>query len=156
MIDYDLTKIKALMFDVDGVLSAATIPMGPDGIPQRGLYIVIITGGNSAAVAKRYEGLGVREVHLGVSIKIDKYREVMQRLGLCDEEVLYMGDDIPDYELMQVCGLPCCPSDAAAEIQQVARYVSPCSGGNGCVRDVVEQVLRAKGLWNLDKTAFGW
>ena len=172
MIDYDLKKIKALMFDVDGVLSTATIPMGADGIPQRsvnikdgyaiqlavklGLHIVIITGGNAPSVSRRYESLGVKEVHLSAGIKIEKYREVVQRLGLSSDEVLYMGDDIPDYEVMMECGLPCCPYDAAPEIQQIARYVSPLAGGYGCVRDVIEQVLRAKGLWNMDKTAFGW
>ena len=149
MIDYDLTRIKALVFDVDGVLSDTTMSMDSNGIPLRtvntkdgyaiqlavklGLHIVIITGGNSPSIAKRYEGLGVKE-----------------------DEVLYMGDDIPDYEVMQVCGLPCCPSDAVAEIQQTARYVSPYSGGKGCARDVIEQVLRAQGLWKMDKVAFGW
>ena len=172
MIDYDLKKIKALIFDVDGVLSTATIPMGADGIPQRsvnikdgyaiqlavklGLHIVIITGGNAPSIVKRYEGLGVKEVHLSVSVKIDKYNEVLQRLNLSPEEVLYMGDDIPDYEVMNSCGLPCCPIDAAPEIQQKALYVSPIAGGHGCARDVIEQVLRAQGLWNMDRTAFGW
>ena len=172
MIDYNLKKIKAVVFDVDGVLSTGTIPVGPDGIPQRsvnikdgyaiqlavklGLHVVIITGGNSPSVTKRYKGLGVKEVHLSVGIKIEKYREVIERLGVKPEEVLYMGDDIPDYEVMQACGLPCCPQDAAAEIQQIARYVSPYIGGHGCVRDVIEQVLRAQGLWNMDRLAFGW
>ena len=172
MINYDLTKIRAVIFDVDGVLSGSTIGMYEDGQPARtinikdgyaiqlavklGLHIVIITGGNAPSVSRRYEGLGVKEVHLSAGIKIEKYREVMQRLGLSSDEVLYMGDDIPDYEVMMECGLPCCPCDAAPEIQQIARYVSPLAGGYGCVRDVIEQVLRAKGLWNMDKTAFGW
>ena len=172
MIDYDLKKIKAFVFDVDGVLSTETIPMGSDGIPQRsvnikdgyaiqlavklGLHIIIITGGNSPSITRRYEGLGVKEVHLSEGVKIEKYREVVERLGLNNEEVLYMGDDIPDYEVMQLCGLPCCPQDAAHEIQDISLYVSPKTGGNGCVRDVIEQVLRAQGLWNMDKTAFGW
>lgn len=172
MIDYDLTKIKALVFDVDGVLSDTTMSMDSNGIPMRtvntkdgyaiqlavklGLHIVILTGGNSPSIAKRYEGLGVKEVHLSAGVKIEKFREVTERLGLKEDEVLYMGDDIPDYEVMQVCGLPCCPSDAVAEIQQTARYVSPYSGGKGCARDVIEQVLRAQGLWKMDKVAFGW
>ncbi|MBO4592820.1 MAG: HAD hydrolase family protein [Bacteroidaceae bacterium] len=172
MIDYDLTKIKAFVFDVDGVLSTQTIPMGPDGIPQRsvnikdgyaiqlavklGFHVIVITGGNSPAIARRYEGLGVKEVHLSAAVKIEKFREVTERLGIQPEQSLYMGDDIPDYEVMQVCGLPCCPQDAAPEIQAISRYVSPITGGNGCVRDVIEQVLRSQDLWNMDKTAFGW
>ena len=172
MIDYDLTKIKAFVFDVDGVLSTQTIPMGPDGIPQRsvnikdgyaiqlavklGFHVIVITGGNSPAIARRYEGLGVKEVHLSAAVKIEKFREVTERLGIQPEQILYMGDDIPDYEVMQVCGLPCCPQDAAPEIQAISRYVSPITGGNGCVRDVIEQVLRSQDLWNMDKTAFGW
>ena len=172
MIDYDLTKIKAFVFDVDGVLSTQTIPMGPDGIPQRsvnikdgyaiqlavklGFHVIVITGGNSPAIARRYEGLGVKEVHLSAAVKIEKFREVTERLGIHPEQILYMGDDIPDYEVMQICGLPCCPQDAAPEIQAISRYVSPITGGNGCVRDVIEQVLRSQDLWNMDKTAFGW
>lgn len=172
MINYDLTKIKACIFDVDGVLSTETISMGQDGIPLRsvnikdgyaiqlavklGLHIGIITGGNSPSIAKRYEGLGVKEVHLGAKIKIEVLRDMLNRLDLKPEEVLYMGDDIPDYEVMQVCGLPCCPCDAAPEIQATSIYISPRTGGNGCARDVIEQVLRGKGLWQMDKTAFGW
>lgn len=172
MINYDLNKIKAFVFDVDGVLSTATISMGQDGIPLRsvnikdgyiiqlavklGLHVAIITGGNSQSIARRYEGLGVKEVHLSAKVKIEVFNDLLNRLGLKAEEVLYMGDDIPDYEVMQACGLPCCPKDAAAEIQAISRYISPLTGGNGCVRDVMEQVLRAKGLWNMDKIAFGW
>lgn len=172
MIDYDLSKIKALVFDVDGVLSTATISMGQDGIPLRsvnikdgyviqlavklGLHVAIITGGNSESIRRRYAGLGVKEIHLSARVKIEVYNDLLNRLGLNSDEVLYMGDDIPDYEVMQACGLPVCPNDAAPEIQQISRYVSPLTGGNGCVRDVIEQVLRGKGLWNMDKIAFGW
>ncbi len=172
MIDYDLKKIKAFVFDVDGVLSTATISLGQDGIPLRsvnikdgyaiqlavklGLHVCIITGGNSPSIARRYEGLGVKEVHLSAGVKIKVYDDLLVRLGLKSEEVVYMGDDIPDYEVMSVAGLPCCPKDAAPEIQHISRYVSPYAGGMGCVRDVIEQTLRAQGLWNMDKTAFGW
>ena len=164
MINYDLKKIKAVVFDVDGVLSAETILLHPDGEPMRsvnikdgyalqyavkcGLLVAIITGGTTQAVRKRYEGLGLKEVYMGASVKT-KYR-------LKDEEILYMGDDIPDYEVMRLCGCPCCPADAAPEIKDVALYISHKKGGFGCGRDVLEQVLRAQGKWMQEDKAFGW
>jgi len=172
MINYDLKKIRALFFDVDGVLSCETIPMHPDGEPMRtvnikdgyalqhavkcGLVIGIITGGRTENVRKRYEGLGITEVHLSVAVKITKYRELREKYGLRDEEILYMGDDIPDYEVMKECGLPCCPSDAAPEIKEISTYVSQRAGGKGCGRDVIEQVLKAQNLWMHNSKAFGW
>lgn len=172
MIDYDLNKIKALVFDVDGVLSTETIPMHPTGEPMRtanikdgyalqlavktGLRVAVITGGHTRAVRVRYLGLGIRDIHLGCAVKIKTYEEFVQQYGLADEQVLYMGDDIPDYEVMRRCGLPCAPCDAAQEIKKAARYVSPFKGGCGCVRDVVEQVLKAQGKWMADNKAFGW
>ena len=161
MIDYDLTRIKMLAFDVDGVLSRETVPTDSDGVPLRtvnikdgyalqlavkkGLQIAIITG-----------GLGLTEVHLGCSVKIRTYEQLLQKHQLQDEEVLYMGDDIPDYEVMRRCGCPCCPQDAAPEIRNIARYISHLRGGEGCVRDVVEQVLKAQHKWMQDQEAFGW
>ena len=172
MINYDLNKIKALAFDVDGVLSAETITQHPDGDPMRtvnikdgyalqlaikmGLHVAIITGGKVEAVRKRYEGLGVPDVHLGCAIKINTYNDFRDKYGLKDEEIMYMGDDIPDYEVMSVCGLPTCPNDAAPEIKSVSKYISPKDGGYGCVRDVVRQIMKVKGLWMADKKAFGW
>ncbi len=171
-INYDLKKIKAFAFDVDGVLSTTTIPMHPNGEPMRtinikdgfalqlaikkGFKIAIITGGKTAAVKLRYEGLGIKDVFLGASVKLSIYESWLNQNGLSDEEVLFMGDDIPDLEIMQRVGLPAAPSDAAPEILSVARYISPIAGGHGCARDVVEQVLKAKDLWMNDKTAFGW
>ena len=172
MINYDLKKIKALAFDVDGVLSAETIVLHPNGEPMRtvnikdgyalqlavkmGLHVAIITGGKTEAVRKRYEGLGIPDVYLGCAVKIKTYEEFLAKYALTDEEVLYMGDDIPDYEIMKRCGCPCAPSDAAPEIKDLSIYVSHHKGGHGCGRDVVEQVLRAKGLWLKDEKAFGW
>ena len=172
MINYDLKKIKALAFDVDGVLSAETIPLHPGGEPMRtvnikdgyalqlavkaGLHVAIITGGRAEAVRKRFENLGVPDVWLGCSVKIRTYETFLQKYGLRDEEVLYMGDDIPDYEVMCRCGCPCTPSDAAPEIKEVAVYISHLRGGYGCGRDVIEQVLRAQGRWMTDEGAFGW
>jgi 3-deoxy-D-manno-octulosonate 8-phosphate phosphatase (KDO 8-P phosphatase) len=172
MINYDLTKIKALAFDVDGVLSAETITMDANGVPLRtvnikdgyaiqlavkmGLHIAIITGAKVDAVRVRYLGLGVPDVHLGCSVKMPVYESFLQKYGLTDEEVLYMGDDIPDLEVMRRCGCPCCPADAAPEVISTSIYISHLRGGYGCGRDVVEQVLRAQGKWLSDEKAFGW
>ena len=172
MINYDLKKIKAVVFDVDGVLSAETILLHPDGEPMRsvnikdgyalqyavkcGLLVAIITGGTTQAVRKRYEGLGLKEVYMGASVKTREYELLKAKYGLKDEEILYMGDDIPDYEVMRLCGCPCCPADAAPEIKDVALYISHKKGGFGCGRDVLEQVLRAQGKWMQEDKAFGW
>ena len=172
MIDYDLTKIKALIFDVDGVLSAETIILHPNGEPMRtvnikdgyalqlavkcGLHVAIITGGRTEAVRKRYEGLGIKDVYLGAAVKTREFDHFMEKYKLNPEEVLYMGDDIPDYEVLRLVGLPCCPADAAPEIKAICRYVSHRNGGYGCGRDVVEQVLRAQERWMSHEDAFGW
>ncbi|MBQ0049804.1 MAG: HAD-IIIA family hydrolase [Bacteroidales bacterium] len=172
MINYDLSLIKAMAFDVDGVLSTETITQHPCGEPMRtvnikdgyalqhavkmGYHVAIITGGRSEAVRIRYEGLGLKDVHLGCAVKINTYKEFRDKYGLRDEEILYMGDDIPDFEVMTQCGLPVCPCDAVPEIKQVSRYISPKMGGCGCVRDVLEQVMKNQGKWMNDERAFGW
>lgn len=172
MINYDLKKIRALAFDVDGVLSTNNVILFEGGQPCRtanikdgyalqlavkcGLEVAIITGGNSQSVRVRYEGLGVQSIYLGASVKIKTLNEWLHEKSLTPDQVLYMGDDIPDYEVMKVCGCPCCPADAAPEIRQASLYVSPANGGMGCVRDVVEQVLRAQDKWMANAKAFGW
>ena len=172
MINYDLTQIKAIFFDVDGVLSCETIQMQADGEPMRtvnikdgyaiqfavkcGLHIAIITGGRTEAIRHRYEKLGVKDIYLGASIKTKQYDELLTKYNLKPEEVLYMGDDIPDYEVLKLVGLPCCPSDAAPEIKSICKYISHREGGHGCGRDVIEQVLRAQGKWMTQGEAFGW
>lgn len=172
MIDYDLKKIKALFFDVDGVLSAETIGMDANGDPMRtvnikdgyalqlavkaGLHIAIITGGKTEAIRKRYEGLGIKDIFLGTAVKTKEYQLLLDKYQLSPEEVLYMGDDIPDYEVLRLVGLPCCPADAAPEIKQICKYISHRNGGYGCGRDVVEQVLKAHGKWMSHSEAFGW
>ena len=173
MINYDLTKIKGLAFDVDGVLSTNFVLLDEDGgQPRRtanikdgyalqlavkqGLNIAIITGGRSEAVRTRYLALGVMNIFMGAGVKIQCFDQWLEESDLQPEEVLYMGDDIPDYEVMSRCGCACCPADACAEIQAISLYVSHRKGGHGCGRDVVEQVLRAQGKWMSDKKAFGW
>ena len=172
MINYDLKKIKALVFDVDGVLSSGNMVLHPNGEPMRsvnikdgyafqyavkcGLVVAIITGGKTESVRKRYESLGLKDVYMGASVKIRQYEALKAKYGLKDEEILYMGDDIPDYEVMRCCGCPCCPADAASDIKDISIYISHRNGGCGCGRDVIEQVLRAQGLWMKDDKAFGW
>ena len=172
MINYDLTQIKAILFDVDGVLSAETITMNDDGQPmrtmnikdgyaiqlavKRGLHIAIMTGGTTASIRHRYEGLGVQDIYLRCAVKLLVYEEYMKKYGLHDHEVIFVGDDIPDYEVMARCGCPCCPADACAEIKSVSRYISQRNGGYRVGRDIIEQVLKAQGKWMGDKTAFGW
>lgn len=172
MINYDLTKIRLIAFDVDGVLSAETIVLHPSGEPmrtvnikdgyaiqlgvKRGLHIAIITGGGSESTVRRYTGLGVQDIFMRCSVKIKTYDELLRKYGLTDEEVMYMGDDIPDYEIMQRCGCPVCPADACPDIKEISLYVSNRCGGRGCGRDVIEQVLRAQGKWLGDAKAFGW
>lgn len=172
MINYDLKRVRALLFDVDGVLSAETISQGPDGEPVRtvnikdgyalrlaqmsGLHVAIITGAHPETIRRRYELLGIENVFLSCSVKIETYEVLKDKYGLDDAEVLFMGDDIPDFEIMQRVGCPVCPADAAPEIKQISIYISQIKGGYGCVRDVVEQVLKAQGKWMADKAAFGW
>lgn len=171
-IPYDLTKIKGFIFDVDGVLSCNVISLYPDGDPMRtvcikdgyamqlavkkGYQLAIITGAYTEAVVKRYERLGLKYIYTKSSIKVNDYNDFMQRSGLKPEEVVYVGDDIPDYEVMKRCGCACCPSDAAPDIKSVSTYVSSRAGGYGCGRDVIEQVLRAQHKWLADEKAFGW
>ena len=172
MIDFDLTKIKALVFDVDGVLSTSTIAMDDEGQPlrtlnvkdgyaiqlavKRGLVVAIISGGHSPNIRLRYEYLGVKHIFLSSSYKIRDLETLTSQTGITLDQMLYMGDDIPDYEVMQLCGCPCCPKDAAQEIKDLSIYVSPYNGGEGCARDIIEQVLKAKGLWLTSDKAFGW
>ena len=172
MINYDLKKIRAVFFDVDGVLSCETIPQHPNGDPMRtvnikdgyamqhavkcGLILAIITGGRTEAVRIRYEGLGLEEVILGAAVKIKAYNELREKYKLLNEEIAYVGDDIPDYEVLQQCGLPCCPADAAPEIKAMCTYISHKNGGQGCARDILEQILKAQDKWMHNSTAFGW
>lgn len=172
MINYDLKKIKAIVFDVDGVLSRQTITLASSGEPLRtvnikdgyaiqlaqkvGLRIVILTGGKTDAIRKRYEGLGVDDIYMGCAVKIKTYDEFLNKYRISDEEVIYVGDDIPDYEVMKRCGCPCCPADACPDIKGISLYVSSRDGGDGVGRDIVEQVLRAQGHWLSSAKAFGW
>ena len=156
MINYDLNKIRAIIFDVDGVLSSETITMSSEGEPLRTVNIAILTGAKTRSVRVRYEGLGVEDIYVGCAVKVETYEAFLKKYGFTDEEIMYMGDDIPDLEIMRRVGCPVCPKDACTEIKQASLYVSDRIGGHGCGRDVIEQTLRAQGKWIMDKTAFGW
>ena len=171
-INYDLSKIKGFAFDVDGVLSPSVIPLHPNGEPMRcvsvkdgyalqlaikhGYQVAVITGGNTEAVRKRFVGLGVQTVILGADMKLQFFEEWLKNTGLKPEEVVYAGDDIPDYEAMRHAGLSVAPADAAPEIKEIAKYISPLNGGQGVGREIIEQVMKAIGEWLADKNAFGW
>ncbi|NDW12368.1 HAD-IIIA family hydrolase [Bacteroides sp. 214] len=170
-INYDLTRIKALVFDVDGVLSTDVMMLHPNGEPMRtvnvkdgyalqlavkqGLHVAIITGGRTEAVHKRFTGLGIKDIYMGSAMKIHDYRHFRDKYQLKDEEILYMGDDIPDIEVLSMVGLPCCPKDAVPDVKNISLYISHFNGGCGCGRDVIEQVLRTQDKWMLGD-AFGW
>ena len=170
-INYDLTRIKAFVFDVDGVLSRAVIPLSPAGDPMRtvnikdgyalqlavkkGYHVAIITGAYTEAVRVRFSRLGITHIYLKSAIKIRDYQDFLSKTGVQPEEVMYAGDDIPDYEVMQLAGLPVAPADAAPEIKQIAKYISSRKGGEGVARDVIEQTLKAQGHW-MGQEAFGW
>ncbi len=172
MIDYDLTKIKAFAFDVDGVLSPSTIPLGDDGYPRRmanikdgyalqlavkkGYKIAIITGGRGEAVRIRFTSLGIKDIYMDASKKLPFLKEWMQKEHLAPEEVAYMGDDIPDLPCLRHVGLPCAPYDACWEAKDTAIYISKFSGGYGCGRDILEQVMKAQDNWLNDTESYGW
>ncbi len=159
-----LEHITTFVFDVDGVLTDGTIVITSDGHQLRnmsikdgyalktavdtGYNVCIISGGSNEGVRLRLRGLGITDIHLGVSHKTEQLDEYFDLYEIKPEHVLYMGDDLPDLPAMQMVGLPCCPQDAAPEIKDVSKYVSHKQGGKGCVRDVIEQVLKVQGKWN--------
>ncbi|TAJ15763.1 HAD-IIIA family hydrolase [Marinilabiliaceae bacterium JC017] len=162
----DLMKVKAFAFDVDGVLSAQVIPMYPNGEPMRtanikdgyalqlainsGYPIAIISGGNTEAVRNRCKNLGLSDIYLGASDKTLSFNKWLTKHNLAPDNILYMGDDLPDYPVMKQVGVPTCPSDAVEEIKSLCKYISDRKGGEGCVRDVIEQVLRVHGNWGVN------
>ena len=168
----DISRIKAFVFDIDGVLSSQTVTLSSEGEPIRtanlrdgfalqlavkmGYKIDIISGAHNQYLRVRFEGLGITDIYLGASEKTAAYHDFITKNNLSSDVVLYMGDDIPDYEVMQMCGLPCCPADAAHEIKELSKYISPINGGDGCGRDVIEQIMAAQGKWMDEANAFGW
>jgi len=158
-----LKDITTLIFDVDGVLTNGDIIASDSGeflrtfnikdgyalqlAVKRGYLICIISGGKGLAMQRRFEGLGIAEVFLGVSDKVEVFNSLLIKHNLTASEVLYMGDDIPDVKVMQLAGLPTCPSDAVPEIKAISEYISPYPGGKTAVRDIVEKVLKVQQKW---------
>ncbi len=157
------SHIECFIFDVDGVLTNSDVLVQQDGkllrtmnikdgyairhAVEKGYKVVIISGGKSEGVRIRLQNLGVEDVYIGVREKMDVFDQIVDQYDLDEGHILYMGDDIPDYQVMRRVGLPCCPSDAVQEVKQIAQYISPLAGGKGCARDVIEKVLKLQGDW---------
>ncbi len=158
-----LRSVKTFIFDVDGVLTNGMLLVMPDGeflrsmnikdgyamqlAVKKGYLIAIISGGHSQGVPVRLKRLGIQEVHMGVADKSAVFNSLLLKYNLNKSEILYMGDDVPDLPVLKQCGVPCCPSDAVPEIKLNSIYVSQKNGGDGCVRDVIEQVMRLQDSW---------
>lgn len=159
-----LANITTFIFDVDGVLTDGTITVTTDGEMLRsmsikdgfalktaidaGFNMCIISGGSNEGVRKRLAGLGIKDIFLGAHNKIEQLNSYLNQHHISKSQVLYMGDDIPDFPVMKMVGLPCCPQDAVPEIKAISKYISHKNGGKGAVRDVIEQVLKVHGKWN--------
>lgn len=170
-IPHDLTQIKAFVLDMDGVISATVSPIDASGMPMRtvnvkdgyamqyavkqGYTLAIISGGESEAMRLRFKQLGVQYVYMRIKDKASQLRELEHLTGIPASQMAYIGDDIPDIDVMRLVGLPCCPADAAPEVKAVAKYISLCDGGYGVVRDLIEQTLKANDQWGTSE-GFGW
>lgn len=159
----DIAKVKALVFDVDGVFTDGGIIITPDGdfirkygakdgfavsyALKKGYHVGIITGGRGKCLEMRFKMLGIEHLYMNCFEKLKSLKDFIEKTGLKPDEILFMGDDIPDVEPMMHVGVPVCPADSVPEVINVSRYVSQFKGGEGCVRDIVEQVMRARGDW---------
>ncbi|AWA30519.1 3-deoxy-D-manno-octulosonate 8-phosphate phosphatase [Flavobacterium magnum] len=160
-----MNAITTFIFDVDGVLTDSTVHVTQNGEMLRtmnirdgfamkaavesGYHVAIISGGSSEGVRIRLQNLGITDIYLACPSKTDTFREYTALHNINSEQVLYMGDDIPDYHVMQLVGLPACPKDSSPEIREIARYISHKDGGKGAVRDVIEQVMKVQGKWHI-------
>lgn len=158
-----LNQIRTFIFDVDGVLTDGSVQISTSGellrtmdikdgfamkhARQQGYTICIISGGKNEGVRLRLRDLGITDIYLGCADKVEQMEEFFDIYDISPQEVLYMGDDLPDLYPMRLIGLPCCPQDAAPEIKEISKYISHRKGGKGCVRDVIEQVLKVQGKW---------
>lgn len=158
-----MNDITTFIFDVDGVLTDSSVHITPTGEMLRvmnirdgfamkaavesGYHVCIISGGSNEGVRIRLQNLGIKDIHLACPDKVENFKEYTALYDLKPEQVLYMGDDIPDYHVMKLVGLPTCPQDASPEIKEISRYISHKNGGRGAVRDVIEQVMKVQGKW---------
>ncbi len=159
-----MNDITTFIFDVDGVLTDGTVHVAADGEMLRnmnikdgfamkaaiesGYNVCIISGGKNEGVRTRLRNLGVTDIYLGSADKVETFKEYIDIYNIKAEQVLYMGDDIPDYHVMKLVGLPSCPQDAVSEIKSISAYISHINGGKGAVRDVIEQVMKVQGKWH--------
>lgn len=159
-----MNDITTFIFDVDGVLTDGTVHVSQTGEMLRemnirdgfamkaaiesGYHVCIISGGSNEGVRIRLRNLGINDIHLGSPDKVETFKEYIDLYNIKPEQVLYMGDDIPDYHVMKLVGLPTCPQDASPEIKEISNYISHKSGGKGAVRDVIEQVMKVQEKWN--------
>ena len=169
-----LTKLKDIttfIFDVDGVLTDGSVFVTENGEQSRafnikdgyaiqlavkcGYNVCVVSGSRSKSTLYRLNSLGVTDVYMGIHTKIEKVKIYLEERSIMHENVLYMGDDIPELEVMKMVGLPVCPGDAAEEIKAVSSYVSPVMGGRGCARDIIEKVLKIQGKW-MKEQAYSW
>jgi 3-deoxy-D-manno-octulosonate 8-phosphate phosphatase (KDO 8-P phosphatase) len=161
-----LQQIKVFVFDVDGVLTDGMLYVFNNGeqvrrmnikdgfalqlAVKKGYRVIVISGSYSEAVISRLNKLGITDVYMKITDKKGRLEQLMQEYGVSWPDVLFMGDDIPDYTVMKSAGLACAPADAAPEIKQAAHYISPYTGGTGCVREMIEKVLKINGHWELE------
>jgi 3-deoxy-D-manno-octulosonate 8-phosphate phosphatase (KDO 8-P phosphatase) len=167
----NMLAVKAFVFDVDGVFTNGAVMLHPGGefirmmnikdgfavqhAVKMGYPIAVITGGFSKMVRKRFVALGVKDIFMKCSSKMSAFEIFLAKYNMAPSDILCMGDDLPDYEIMKKAGFPTCPSDAASEIIELSLYISDKKGGEGCVRDIIEQVLRVQGKWTND-FSFVW
>lgn len=166
-----LKNVTTFVFDYDGVLTDGTVILQADGdalrtafvkdgyalqlAVKKGFNVAIISGGSSSSMIKRFEILRIKDFFLGVENKLEKFHNYMKEKNISPGQVLYMGDDIPDFRPMKEAGVPCCPADAVPEIKAISKYISSYSGGRGCVRDVIEQTLKVQDKW-MTEDGFKW
>jgi len=159
-------NITTFVFDVDGVLTDGSILVLPDGVQARrmnikdgyalqlavkkGYHVVVISGGNSPEVMDRLNKLGITDVFMKVTNKLEVLENFMLQYQILPQHVLFMGDDIPDLDVLKHAGLAACPADAVNEIKELAHYISPVKGGEGCARDVIEKTMKLRSHWNDD------
>ncbi len=160
-----MNDITTFVFDVDGVLTDSSVFVTSEGeilrtmnirdgyamkaAVENGYNVCVISGGSNEGVRVRLRNLGVTDIHLGCSDKVETFKEYIELYDIQPDQVLYMGDDIPDYHVMQLVGLPTCPQDASPEIKTISKYISHKKGGKGAAREVIEQVMKVQGKWNL-------
>lgn len=170
-IPFDLRQIRAFVLDMDGVVSATVSPVDPSGMPMRtvnvkdgyamqyavkqGFMLAVISGGESLAMRYRFENLGVQHIYMRAKDKVARLEELIEATGIPAEAMAYIGDDVPDVPVMHRVGLAVAPADAVPEVKAVAHYISPYDGGYGVVRDLIEQTMKAQGVWG-DSEGFGW